>query len=332
MPAPLLRTRSALAAAITAALAVPALVVLGAPPAGADICPPVPGLPCLPAPGGPTATTPAAITGSPRVALVLTAAAPVWTEPGVVTTYQWQRDGVALVGATAQTYTVQVDDIGRSLTVVARGTLALVNATDSTSAPVIGRTGLAPTATGRPTITGSPRVGDELTATPGTWSGAPVPTYSYQWYRTTGPARGLLDGETGSTYVVRPGDAGARLAVVVTAYRRGYEPGTATATTAVPRTATTTTLTSAARRISSRQRGVVTIRLRSALEDPFGPVRILDGRRLLLTTTVGPGARGVRKVTLPRLDAGKHALTAAFAGSGGTAPSVSKKLVLTVTR
>ena len=68
-----------------------------------DTCLPIPGLPCLPdLPGTtpPTATTPTSITGSPKVDLVLSATAPVWSDASAVTTYRWQRDGADIVDAT----------------------------------------------------------------------------------------------------------------------------------------------------------------------------------------------------------------------------------------
>ncbi len=51
-----------------------------------------------------------------------------------------------------------------------------------------GASGSAPSNTSLPNISGSPEVGQTLTADPGTWTGSPAPTFSYQWQRcvTTG--------------------------------------------------------------------------------------------------------------------------------------------------
>lgn len=331
MPAAPLRPHSRTRPLLAAALVVPALLALGgAPPASADVCIPIPGVPCLPLPGGPEATTPTTIAGSPRVDLVLTATEPVWSDPSAVTTYQWQRDGAAIVGATEQTYTVKVDDVGAQLTVVATGTVLLLSGT-STSQPVLGLIGQAPTVTKQPSITGTARAGSELTAVPGTWSG-PAPTFGYQWYRTSGASAGKISGATDKTYAIKAGEAGSTLAVVVSAEQPGHEPGRASASVAVAKRTSTTTLTLASRRVAASKRAVARITLTSPDGAPTGTVRISDAGKRLVEVEVGIRAHGVLTVTLPRLAAGKHPLRATYVGTDTTAPSTSKKAVLTVTR
>jgi hypothetical protein len=75
-----------------------------------------------------------------------------------------------------------------------------------------------PQNTVRPTITGTARVGDELTASTGDWSGAPD-RFEYQWQRCDPDGIGCTDvsGATGKTYGVRSVDRQNRLRVVVTA-------------------------------------------------------------------------------------------------------------------
>lgn len=70
-----------------------------------------------------------------------------------------------------------------------------------------------PTNTALPTISGTAQVGQTLTATPGTWSGNPTPTYSYQWQRGTTN----IAGATSATYTLVSADAGSTVRVVVTA-------------------------------------------------------------------------------------------------------------------
>ncbi|WP_130176100.1 excalibur calcium-binding domain-containing protein [Cryobacterium sp. SO1] len=70
-----------------------------------------------------------------------------------------------------------------------------------------------------PRISGTPRVGQVLSATAGAWAPAPT-TLTYQWKR----AGVTIAGATGTTYRVRPGDAGAALTVTVTAKRASYQP------------------------------------------------------------------------------------------------------------
>lgn len=231
-------SRRAFGAVVTTALIGSGLVLGVGSPAAADIClPPIPGLPpvCvpevpgLPLPGlePPVATTPTAITGTPKVGSVLSATAPTWSDATATTTYQWQQTGVAITDATEQTYTVRPADVGKQLTVVATGTNTLFLAGTSTSGAVTGVIGDAIVASTPPAITGTPTIGQTLTATPGTWPGTPIPTFTYQWLRD-----GVsVSSATGSTYAATAADAGHALSVIVTATRSGYKPGTATSAT-----------------------------------------------------------------------------------------------------
>lgn len=80
----------------------------------------------------------------------------------------------------------------------------------------------APSNTAQPTITGTPSLGQTLTAAPGTWTGDP--TFAYQWVRcpTSGGAAdgsdcAVIGGASTTAYVVSSGDVGSRLRVRVTA-------------------------------------------------------------------------------------------------------------------
>ena len=68
-----------------------------------------------------------------------------------------------------------------------------------------------------PTITGTAKVGQTLTAVPGTWSPAPV-ALSYQWKRG-GTA---ISGATSATYKTVSADAGKAITVTVTGTKAGY--------------------------------------------------------------------------------------------------------------
>jgi hypothetical protein len=76
-----------------------------------------------------------------------------------------------------------------------------------------------PQNTTRPTISGVARVGDELTATTGDWTGTPD-RFEYQWQRCDPDGVGCSDvtGATGKTYGVRALDEHNRIRVVVTAF------------------------------------------------------------------------------------------------------------------
>ena len=79
--------------------------------------------------------------------------------------------------------------------------------------------------TARPTVSGDPQVGVQLTASPGTWtpSGA---TYAYQWYAGGEP----VDGATRRTFTPKAEQEGKRLRVEVTATSSASVSGTASST------------------------------------------------------------------------------------------------------
>ena len=75
-----------------------------------------------------------------------------------------------------------------------------------------------------PSITGTARVGEELTANSGVWIPADA-SFSYQWLRN-GEA---IEGATAQKYVLAPADAGQQVSVRVTASKDGYTSATADA-------------------------------------------------------------------------------------------------------
>ena len=76
----------------------------------------------------------------------------------------------------------------------------------------------APVNTAPPTISGTPKVGQTLTASNGTWSNAPT-AYTYQWLRcnTSGGSCVSVANGTQKTYTLVGGDAGHQMRVRVTA-------------------------------------------------------------------------------------------------------------------
>jgi hypothetical protein len=102
---------------------------------------------------------------------------------------------------------------GNSMFLATHGILARANG----SAP--------PVNTVAPLLSGTSVVGSSLSCTTGTWTGDPVPTYTYQWYR----GATLITGATSSSYTLVQADAGntSNITCQVTA-SNGI--GTATAT------------------------------------------------------------------------------------------------------
>jgi len=91
---------------------------------------------------------------------------------------------------------------------------------------------VAPQNTTAPAISGSARVGRQLTADEGTWTGSQPMTFTYQWLRCSSTALASCSpvaGATSKTYTVTAADVGFRLRVSVTATNAA---GSATATSA----------------------------------------------------------------------------------------------------
>lgn len=88
----------------------------------------------------------------------------------------------------------------------------------------------APVNSSIPTITGTPRVGQTLTAANGAWSGIPAPTFARQW-----KADGVnIATATGTTYILTEAELGKVITVTVTGTNTaGNASATSTATAAV---------------------------------------------------------------------------------------------------
>jgi hypothetical protein len=185
------------------------------------------------------------ISGTAAEGQTLTASNGTWANSPTAFQYQWQRcraDGlgcVAVPGATERTYLLTQADVGRRM----RVRVLAVNADGAAAArsdptAVVTATN-APQNTSRPTISGEARVGEQLTASQGTWTGSPS-SFAYQWQRCDIDGTGCLDvaGATGSTYGVRLADLGFRLRVEVRATNSSGSGQAVSALTAVVQPAT----------------------------------------------------------------------------------------------
>lgn len=172
----------------------------------------------------PVSTKAPTTTGTLQLGETLTAQNGTWDNSPTAFQYQWLRcgssgDGCARIpGATQKTYTLASADVGNTT----RVRVTAVNAdgaTEARSAPTaVITSSTAPKNVERPTISGQPIVGEELTAQDGRWS--PTPTsFGYQWQRCDTDAAACIDvaGATGQSYGVRLADLGFRLRVEVTA-------------------------------------------------------------------------------------------------------------------
>ncbi len=198
----------------------------------------------------PQNTTPPTISGTAAEGKTLTASNGTWSGAPTSFFYQWQRcsaDGTScanITGATKKTYVVTANDVDHALRVV----VTAANADGQTAAPskptaaVSSKAG--PVNTAKPTITGNPVVGTELTASNGTWTGG-VQSYAFQWQRCTAAGAACLDitGATGKAYGVRTIDIGQTLRVRVTATNASGSTDATSDLTAVVRDSTTTVTT-----------------------------------------------------------------------------------------
>lgn len=161
----------------------------------------------------PANTVAPSISGTAQVGETLTASAGTWT--GVPTpsySYQWKRDGNSIGGATNSTYQLVAADYGAVITVTVTATNS-EGSSSETSAGTSAVAGLAPVNTAAPVISGTPKVGESLSVTTGTWTGVPTPSISYQWTRDESD----ISGATGSTYTLIEDDEDAMIGCRVTA-------------------------------------------------------------------------------------------------------------------
>jgi surface antigen len=162
------------------------------------------------------------VTGTNQVGKPLTAATGTWSRTGLSFSYQWLSDGVAVAGATGATYSPRSVDVDRTIAVQVTASRAGFVTTTSTSAATGRIAAGVLAARSAPTVSGTPRIGSRLTASPGTWS--PAADVSYRWY-ADGRA---VSGATERTFVPTAAQRNARIRVKVTARRAGYSSATAT--------------------------------------------------------------------------------------------------------
>jgi hypothetical protein len=173
-------------------------------------------------------------TGTRTVGQTLSTNTGSWTgNPTISYTYQWQRDtgsGFAdISGATGSFYILVSADIGNNVRVRVTatnsyGSLTVTATRSGGNGPI---SGLAPENTSKPAVTGTMAESQTLTATKGTWTADPTPSYSYQWVRCSGYYGGFeshvllgcstITGATATTYALTASDVGFYMGVDVTA-------------------------------------------------------------------------------------------------------------------
>jgi hypothetical protein len=239
---------------------------------------------------------PPTITGTARQGEVLTAQNGTWENSPTEFRYRWLRcnplgNSCVLLAADGKTYRVGQVDVGHTM----RVRVTAINADGSTNArseqtEVVVSNAAPLTNTARPTISGEARVGQELSANEGTWTGNPT-SFAFQWQRCDVDTLTCANvvGATGRSYGVRLADLGFRLRVEVTA-RTDNRSGTATSS-ATAIVVPTTPITN--RRPTLR---IISVRFTGARV--YARFRICDdtARNLaVLVTETRPGVRSANR-------------------------------------
>ncbi len=161
--------------------------------------------------------------GTLRVGESVTCVRGVWKgAPKPDFTYVWLRDGREISSATSSVYTVSEADRGHSLSCEVTATNSEGTASAG-SEPPVHVPGSPPENIEPPKIEGSPTVGTTLTCTEGEWTGAPTPTFTYQWLLNNVS----IPNATSNEYTVTDADRGHTLTCRVDAVN-SEGPGVAT--------------------------------------------------------------------------------------------------------
>ena len=121
-------------------------------------------------------------------------------------TYQWNRDGVAIEGATLETYTLTAQDIGSKISI----TVSYTDGYGATESVISAETADVSKANDAPTgslvISGNAAEGETLTLDTSSIADVDgVGTFSYVWMKDGA----ILEGETGATYTLTQTDVGS---------------------------------------------------------------------------------------------------------------------------
>lgn len=157
----------------------------------------------------PSNTVAPSVSGSTGLGDILSVTQGTWTGGGIAYSYQWQRNGSDISGATASSYMIVTADDAASIRCVVTATNS-GGAVSANSNAVTVDDFAAPSITGSPTISGTETQGSILTASPASVTGNPTPSRSWQWERNGSP----ISGATSATYTLQVADVGATLTVV----------------------------------------------------------------------------------------------------------------------
>lgn len=177
-------------------------------------------------PAAPTNSVPPNLHGAASVGSILSVGSGTWNGDQPLTfAYQWQRCTLSgscqnIPSATGSSYAAAAADSGKQLLVQVTATNNVTSrqALSNLSDIVTGGPN-APTSKTVPAIAGFAQVGQTLTVSSGTWTGAPPFTFRYQWQRCTASGSNCanIPGATDQAYTLVAADSGKRLDALVTA-------------------------------------------------------------------------------------------------------------------
>jgi hypothetical protein len=169
------------------------------------------------------------ISGLAVAGQMLTATTGEWSNGPTSFVFEWRRcpanggfgdasNCTVIAGATSGTYLLVGADVGATIRVRVRALNADGPGTKASNATDLVVSAAAPANTALPVISGTPQVGELLTASTGTWNGSGI-SYAFQWKRCNQTADSCTDiaAATAAMHVVSPSELGATLRVRVTA-------------------------------------------------------------------------------------------------------------------
>jgi surface antigen len=157
------------------------------------------------------------VAGSPQVGTRLVTTNGTWSSKHLTFRYQWMANGVPIAGATNKKFTPQADQLGQRISAKVTATKAGSHsgtAQSPTTTPVARGVFTSNTA---PSVSGTPQVGVQLSASAGSWSPGNG-TYTYQWLADGSP----IADATASTFTPTATQLGARLRARLTITAPGY--------------------------------------------------------------------------------------------------------------
>src|SRR5689334_5416524 len=165
----------------------------------------------------PSNTSLPTISGTARKGQQLHADPGSWSGSQPMTiSYRWQRcnasgGGCANIGgATHRDYALTSADVDNTVRVVVTAKNSAGMGTAASSPTAVVAAPQAPADTAPPTVSGTPQLGQTLTASPGSWTGPQPITFTYQWRRCDqfGGSCADIAGAANQTYLLTSSDVG----------------------------------------------------------------------------------------------------------------------------